>query len=248
MLALAFILGAMLAQARAVRQGVDPNKVLDLVFYILLSGVAGSRLLYVLLNWGFYKNNLSDIVKVWEGGLVFYGGFILAFFVAVWFLKRNRLPVWKITDIISPSFALGIALGRIGCFLNGCCYGALSWRWGVCFPAHDNPPVFAQQVADGLIPASSLWSLPVLPAQLYAAVHGLLIFAVLLFLERYKKYDGFLLWVLVLLYSAGRFFIEGVRYYEQNFMFGAITVSQAISLVLFIIAAAVLAARSRLNA
>jgi phosphatidylglycerol:prolipoprotein diacylglycerol transferase len=245
MLALAFVLGTALAQARARGQGMDPNKVLDLVFLILVSSIIGARAFFVAINWQYYKANLLDIFKVWEGGLVFYGGFILAFCVAFWFLRKNRLPEWKFADIMAPSVALGIALGRIGCFLNGCCYGRVSETWGVSFPGRDNPPAFAQQVVDGLIPSSAVCSLPVLPAQLYSALHGLLIFAALLILEKYKRFDGFLFWMTVLLYSAGRFFIEGIRYYETSFMIGSFTVSQIISAALFITAVWVLIVRSK---
>jgi phosphatidylglycerol---prolipoprotein diacylglyceryl transferase len=245
MLALAFILGTVLAQAKARKQGIDPNKILDLVFAILVSSIIGARALFVAINWQYYKTNLLDVFKVWEGGLVFYGGFLLAFFAAVWFIRKNALPVWKILDIIAPSTALGIALGRIGCFLNGCCYGSLSSQWGMSFPGRDNPPVFAQQVADGLISSSAACSLPVLPAQLYSALHGLLIFVILLAVGRYRRFDGFQFWTLVFLYSAGRFFIESIRYYESAYMLGAFTVSQAISAVLFVIALWVLIVRSK---
>ena len=245
MLALAFVLGTALAQWRARRKGIDPNKITDLVFSIMVSSIIGARLFFVAVNWQYYRTNPFDIFKVWEGGLVFYGGFILAFFVAVWSMRKNALPVWKVADIMSPSVALGIALGRFGCFLNGCCYGIISNRWGMAFPCRDNPPVFAQQAADGLISPSSLCSLPVLPTQLYSVFHGLMIFAALMFLERYKRFDGFQFWVLVLLYGAGRFFIESIRYYEKAYMVGFLTVSQVISACLFIIAMAVLIVRSK---
>jgi phosphatidylglycerol:prolipoprotein diacylglycerol transferase len=245
MFALAFILGLVLAQARARKQGIDPNKILDLVFSILVSSIIGARAFFVAINWQYYKSDPLDIFKVWEGGLVFYGGFILAFCVAFRFMRKSGLPAWKIADIMSPSAALGIALGRIGCFLNGCCYGRVSEPWGVSFPGRENPPAFAQQVVDGLIPSSAVCSLPVLPTQLYSALHGLLIFAALLILEKYKRFDGFMFWVLVLLYSLGRFFLEGIRYYETSFLMGSFTVSQVISAALFIVSASVLIVRSK---
>ncbi|MDD4940536.1 MAG: prolipoprotein diacylglyceryl transferase [Candidatus Omnitrophica bacterium] len=245
MLALAFIIGTILAQARARRQNISPDAIMDLVFAILVSSILGARVLYVAVNWRFYQAHPFDIVKVWEGGLVFYGGFILALFVAVWFMRARKLSFGTIADIMAPSVALGIALGRIGCFLNGCCYGAVSGRWGVAFPCRDGSPVCAQQAADGLISLSARQSLPVLPTQLYSAFLALLIFAALLALERYKKFDGFLFWLLALMYGAGRFFIEGVRYYEEAFMIGPLTISQAISAGLFGIAGAVLIIRSK---
>jgi len=166
----------------------------------------------------------------------------------VWYLRRNRLPFAKVVDIMSPSLALGIFWGRLGCFLNGCCYGVVSDRWGMRFPARDNPPVFAQQVMDGLIPPDAPCSLPVVPAQLYAALHGLVLFVILLFVQRHKKFDGYVFLVLMLLYAAGRFFIEGFRFYERNYFLGNMTVSQAISIILALLSSVLLVAGSMKHA
>ncbi len=236
MLALAFLLGIYLIEKRARKQGLDKNKIMDLVFLILFSGILGARVLFVILNWGYYKSDLAGIFKVWEGGLVFYGGLILAFLVSIWFLRKNRISFWKTADILSPALALGEALGRIGCFLNGCCYGLISENWGVSFPAKDNPPAFAQQVFDGLISPAARCSLPVIPTQIYSALAGLAIFFIILALEKKKRSDGFIFWVYILLYSLFRFVIEGFRYYEKNFfVLGNLTISQAISLALVVI-------------
>jgi phosphatidylglycerol:prolipoprotein diacylglycerol transferase len=235
MLALAFIAGTFFAAFRARKQAIDPNRIIDLSLVIVLTSIIGARLLFVALNLRFYKNNPLDIFKVWEGGLVFYGGFILAFVSVVYFLKKNKLAVWKVADIFSAPLALGMAIGRIGCFLNGCCYGKISQRFGVCFPAKDNPPAFTQQVFEGMIPQSAGCSLPVFPTQLYESGACLLIFLAILALERKKHFDGFSFWLFVLLYSLFRFIIEGFRYYDANFISGPITVSQAVSIILFVI-------------
>lgn len=235
MLAVAFISGIWLIEKRAGKLGMPSAKVIDLVFYIMISGILGSRLLFVILEWEYYRVRPWDILKIWEGGLVFYGGLILAFGVVIWFLRKNKLKVWLFADAMAPALALGIAIGRIGCFLNGCCYGKISREWGVCFPARGNPPAFAQQVADGLIPAGAEYSLPVIPAQLYSCLAGLLIFLVILVLEKKKRFDGFIFWVFILLYSASRFVIEIFRYYEPNFVFAGMTISQIISIALVII-------------
>ncbi len=239
MLALAFFVGTYLAQLRARKAGVGQNKIMDLSLYILVSAILGARVLFVILNWNDYQNNFWDIFKIWEGGLVFYGGLILAFFVAVWFLKKNKLPIWKVTDIFAPSLALGMAIGRIGCFLNGCCYGKISYPLGICFPS--SASVFTQQASDGLITQNAKFSLPVLPTQLYESLACLIIFFILLFIEKYKKFDGFLFWNFVLLYSVFRFIIEGFRFYEKNFiLFGWLTISQLISIILAIISLLIL--------
>jgi phosphatidylglycerol:prolipoprotein diacylglycerol transferase len=235
MLAFAFIAGTFFAASRARKQSIDQNRIIDLSLVIVISSLIGARLFFVALNLSFYKNNLIDVFKIWEGGLVFYGGFIFAFVSAVFFLKKNRLNVWKVADIFSAPLALGIAIGRIGCFLNGCCYGKVSQRFGVCFPAKDNPPAFAQQVFEGIIPQTAVCSIPVIPTQLYESGACLMIFFLILALERKKRFDGFSFWIFVMLYSLFRFIIEGFRYYDANFIFGPITVSQAVSVFLFAI-------------
>ena len=240
MLALAFIIGTMLAAYRAQRYGLDKNKIVDLIFYILVSSLLGARFLFVALNWSYYAEHLPEIFQIWEGGLVFYGGLILAFIVLVWFIKKNYLSFGKILDILAPSVALGIAIGRIGCFLNGCCWGKISYKWGISFAFKDNPPAYAQQVFDGLISKDALCSLPVIPTQLYESGACLIIFFILLFAEKYKRFDGFLFWMFILFYSAFRFAIEYFRYYDTNFIYGIFTVSQIISIALFILALVVL--------
>lgn len=236
MLALAFIAGTYLAAKRAQGAGIESTKIIDLSLYILLSSILGARILFVVLNWSYYKEHLLDIFKIWEGGLVFYGGLIFSFFTVVWVLKKNRLAIWKIADILSAPIALGIAIGRVGCFLNGCCYGKISFAYGICFPAKDNPPAFAQQVLDGLVSPQATCSLPVIPTQLYESAAYLLIFFLLLGLEKHKHFTGFSFWIFILLYSFFRFIIEGFRYYDANFVFGMFTVSQLISIILFITA------------
>ena len=245
MLALAFVLGTVLAQARARRRKVSADLITDLVFVILVSSIIGARVFYVAVNRQYYISDPLAVIKVWEGGLVFYGGFIAAFFAAVWFIRKNGLSVGLVADIMAPSVALGIALGRIGCFLNGCCYGALSERWGMAFPCADMPPVCSQQIADGLIAPGAAYSLAVLPTQIYSALFACAVFIALFRIERYKRFDGFLFWMFVLMYSAGRFVIEAFRYYDQSYMIGRLTVSQAVSAVLFIVAASALFTRSK---
>jgi phosphatidylglycerol:prolipoprotein diacylglycerol transferase len=245
MLALAFIAGTFLAAFRAKKQSIDRNRIIDLSLVIVISSLIGARLLFVALNLRFYKNNPFDIFKIWEGGLVFYGGFIFAFVSVVVFLKKNKLSVWKVADIFSAPLALGMAIGRIGCFLNGCCYGKVSQSFGVCFPAKDNPPAFVQQVFEGLIPQTAFCSLAVLPTQLYESAACLLIFAALLASEKKKRFDGFSFWFFVLFYSLFRFIIEYFRYYDPNFVLGAITVSQAVSIFLFALALIALAKGSK---
>jgi phosphatidylglycerol---prolipoprotein diacylglyceryl transferase len=246
MLALAFVAGTWLAVSRARTRNVPGSAIYDLVLWILVSSLAGARLLFVIMNFDYYRDHLLDILKLWEGGLVLYGGIVFGFCAAVYFLKKNKLPVWRVVDILAPSLALGVAIGRIGCFLNGCCYGRLSARWGVRFPGVDNPPAYEEQLRHGFISPAASSSLPVLPTQLYEAFACLFIAGLLLFIERRNRYfDGFLFWLFIAFYSVERFFMEGIRYYEQNFFIGFLTVSQLISVIFFAVSFCVIAVSMR---
>ncbi|MBU3933256.1 MAG: prolipoprotein diacylglyceryl transferase, partial [Candidatus Omnitrophica bacterium] len=123
MVAIAFIVATYLAKLEARRQDLAPEKILDLSLILAVSAISGARALYVLQNLKFYINHPQQILMLHRGGLSFYGGFVLATIFAVVFLKRQRLPVLKTFDIVCPYLALAQAIGRIGCFLNGCCYG-----------------------------------------------------------------------------------------------------------------------------
>ena len=141
---LMWMVGIWLAVWRALRvarrYGVDPDDVFDLAFWAILVGVIGGRLGYVLIFWRSYAEDPLAILRVWEGGMSYFGGFGLAILAAWWFVRRRRLDAWRIADLAAPSIALGYAIARIGCFGAGCCYGApTDLPWGVLFPGHSHP-------------------------------------------------------------------------------------------------------------
>jgi len=230
MVALAFIMGILLAMKEAKRSGENPERVLDISLYVILGALIGGRLGYVLFYLDYYLENPIKILYFRQGGLAFLGSFILAFILGAWYVSRNKLSFWKYTDIAAPSVALGIGIGRIGCFLNGCCYGLVSENYGIKFPSLHMPPVYLQQLKDGLIASGSSYTLPVIPTQLYSSLFdGFLIFFILLWMKKYKKYDGFLFLSFLILYSISRFTIEFFRFYENNYkVFNLLTITQAI--------------------
>src|SRR6266498_2676993 len=126
LVAAGFLLGLALAARQAKREGVPPERIIDIGFYVVLSAIVGSRLFFVALNYSHYIRHPLDIFKIWEGGLVFYGGLILAVPVSIWYIKKQKLDLSGIADIFAPSLAIGHAIGRLGCFFAGCCYGRLS--------------------------------------------------------------------------------------------------------------------------
>ena len=217
MIALGFFLGIVLAMREARRVGESPEKIMDLCFYILVAAIVGSRLFYVATAWETFADNPLDIIKLWQGGLVFYGGFIGAVVTAAVYLKLAGLPLGKTADILAPSLALGQAIGRLGCFMAGCCYGRTTdVFWSVTFTDRNC-----------LTPVGSALH----PTQLYSALSNFAIFAVLLLLSRRNQVTGRVFWTYVLLYGLTRSIIETWRGdFRGAEVFGLLSISQALGL------------------
>ena len=219
MIAIGIVVGLFLARRQAAREGIDPNKIIDIAFYLLVAALIGSRLLFVLTNVKEYVDNPLDIFKIWEGGLVFYGGLIPAVAIGIWYIKRLGLPLWQVFDIFAPSVAIGHAFGRIGCFLAGCCHGTpSSLPWAVTFT---DPRSLAPQ------------GIPLHPTQLYSSLSLFAIFAFLVWLRKRKTFPGELLWSYTLVYSIFRFFMEFLRGDPRgNVLGGLLSSAQAIGIPL----------------
>lgn len=228
MIGLGFIIGVFLAARQAKKEGVNPDRVLDLGVYMLLTAIVGSRILFVLTDLREFAAKPLDAFALWKGGLVFYGGLLAAVPVGIWYLKKHRLPVWKTTDIMAPSIALGQAFGRLGCFSAGCCYGApSSGQLSVIFTdPHSLAPL----------------GVPLFPTQLMEATGNLVIFCALLLLRRSKKFDGQLFWLYALFYAVLRFIIEIFRGDTiRGLYFGnAISTSQIIAIGMAVLSGAML--------
>lgn len=205
MVALAFVSGILAALWLGKKEGLKAEIVLDGILWVMIAAVLGARIFYVIE----YRRELSSFLEafmVWRGGLVFYGGLIFAVLALVCFSKKNKLSVFKVLDIAAPCTAIGYAVGRIGCFLNGCCYGQVSpVPWAVA-GKH--------------------------PTQLYESFGGLLIFIVLIVLCRFKRFEGELFCVGLALYSVFRFLNEFLRI-NPRYLFD-LSEAQLISIVLFI--------------
>lgn len=231
LVAVGFLVALLLAVRQAGKQGISSNTILDLGFYLLVSSIVGSRLLFVLTNLNHYLKHPLDIFKIWEGGLVFLGGLILAVPVAIWYMRKNKLDTWAIADIFAPSIAIGHAIGRLGCFSAGCCYGkeAEGLPWAVTFL---NPESLAKL------------GIPLHPTQLYESFGELLNFIILIILRRRQSFKGQLFWTYILLYSVLRFVVEIYRGDEiRGFIISGISVSQGISIIMAIVALIVIAGK-----
>ena len=224
LVATGFLLGIGLAVLQAKKEGIPSNKIVDLGFYILLSAIIGSRLFFIFINVSHYIKNPLDIFKIWEGGLVFYGGILFAIPTVIWYAKKNDLALWSTADVFAPSIAIGHSIGRIGCFFAGCCYGkpAEGLPWAVTFT---NPQSLAQI------------GIPLHPTQLYESAGEFINFLILITLRRYKSFDGQLFLTYVLLYSILRFIVEFFRGdIGRGFIIYNISLSQGLSILMFLIA------------
>lgn len=177
--------------------GIRAHQVVDMGFIMILSAVIGSRIMYILFNLSFYLKQPIDIFKVWEGGLVFSGGIIAAVAAVSWHIRRHRFPFWSTADLWAPAAALGQGIGRIGCFMAGCCYGKpTDLPWGIVF----NHPRSLAPLHIGLH-----------PTQIYSALSGFIIFLILIVLQTRKQFEGqVILWFLIL-HSTGRLLVERFR-------------------------------------
>src|SRR5438105_13418624 len=159
MVATGFLAGLWTASRRGVRDGIAPEKTLDIGPWLIIGAILGARALYVTSYWNeeFAGKPLQDIFMVWRGGLVFYGGLIGASLACLLYAGLKRVPVWKLADILAPSIALGSAFGRIGCLMNGCCYGReCHLPWAITFPPGSHPapagiPLHPTQVYDSVL-------------------------------------------------------------------------------------------------
>lgn len=221
------------ARYEARRVGVDPDRIMDLCFYLVIAAILGSRLFFVILNLDYFMAAPLDIFKIWSGGLVFYGGFIAAFATALALIRAYRLPLGKTADIAALSLPLGHFLGRLGCFSAGCCYGeTCELPWAVSF-AHP----------ESLAPLHT----PLHPTQLYSAAANLFIFLVLFAFRKHRRFAGQLLLFYLVLYGVLRSIVEIFRGDDRGaHIFNIFSVSQVLglSVACFSIAALVMIRRN----
>ncbi len=205
LLAIAFLAGIAIAFRRARERNVSPQKVVDLAVVVIVAAVVGGRIAFVLGHVPDFKEAPLEIFAIWRGGMAFYGGAILAFIAGVVYVKRQKLNVWRVADIVAPSLAFGLFLGRIGCLLNGCCFGEpTDMPWGIVFPYGS----YAEQVYGP--------DVHIHPTQVYSSLAGLAMFFMLLWMERWWRFDGSLFWRFVIMYSLWRISVDLVRYCEPN--------------------------------
>lgn len=248
LLALAFIFGLFITAKLAERDGLDKQKVYDLGLWVLVASLIGSKLLLIITEWeDRYQNNISEIFSFdfFRSAGVFYGGFIGAVIASVIIMRRYKLPWWRTADVFAPGIIIGQAIGRLGCFSAGCCWGKPTTSWlGIRFSeaGHEvtDVPIVVSHLRDST--ERIQWSdklggpfeaLYLHPTQLYEAFSALIIFFILLWMLKRRKFYGQIILAYAILYAVTRFTIEFWRDDPRGEVFGLST-SQFVALMLFV--------------
>jgi phosphatidylglycerol:prolipoprotein diacylglycerol transferase len=204
MIAIAFLFGAWLGVREAKRLGLDEDRLVNVVLAAMIAAVFGARLLFVIEHIEDFVREPASLIAVWQGGLTLYGGIAAGTLAGLVAASRLGLPRWVVADALAPSLALGTAFGRMGCFLNGCCYGKPTLLpWGVTFP-----PGSPAAVEFGVT--------PVHPSQLYNAAAGLLLFALMWLVRKHVRPAGVLFWGFIAVFALVRLPIDMTRTYETT--------------------------------
>lgn len=210
LISLGMLLGIFIAYFEAKRLGYNPDDIIDLALWAIPAALIGARLYYVIFQWEYYKGNILKILNTREGGLAIHGGIIGGVLVGYLFTRIKKMPFWKTADIVAPSIALGQAIGRWGNFINGEAHGGpTNLPWGIIVDGVKVHPTFLYE---------SLWDF------------GLFIFLILY--RKNKKFDGEVFLLYGIIYSAGRFWIEGLR--ADSLMFLGMRVAQLISILIIV--------------
>ena len=258
LIATGFVVGIWLAQREGKRRGQDPEAIADLSFWILVAALVGARLYFILVNWNDYfgtgnflaqtpMGRIPRVLAIWEGGLVFYGGFIGAVVAAWVYLRRHKMDFLATADTLIPGVAIGHFFGRLGCFSAGCCWGDVAQTrlpWSASFP----PESLAFQTFAGranpaeFLAADHLHTLPLHPTQLYESFGELGLFALLVLVVRPRKaFHGQVLATWLLLYAILRSVVETFRGDVERGVVLGLGVGTWTSIVIFTIGAVLFA-------
>ena len=266
LLVVAFLVAITVARKLARRENIDADRMVDLGVYAILGGLVGAKILLLIVDRDFYSRQFSSILaegggsvgaalsglggvgaflgtvsemglSLLQAGGVFYGGLIAGVVVALWYMRRTGMPIWRTADVAAPAIAVAHAFGRVGCFAAGCCYGIpTDLPWGATFT----------DSYSGTLVGVPL-NIALHPTQLYSTLGNLLIFAMLLWSYKRKRFDGEIFWLYALSYGIFRFVVEFWRGDPRGSLFGgALSTSQFVAIVMVTVALGMLA-RLRMN-
>ncbi len=228
MYVVAIIVGYFLLKSEVRRKGMDltPDDVMNLIFWVVLGGVIGARIYYVLFNWEYYWPDWKEIVAIWHGGLAIHGGILGGLLGGLIYTKRKRVSFLCAADAVAPSLILGQAFGRFGNFMNGDAHGLpTGMPWGIVFPP-------------GSIAGDQFPQTPLHPTMLYELIINLSIFFFLWKIRKRPAKDGFMISLYLILYSIGRFVVSYFR--ADSLMIGGFRAAHLISILIVAIVTSLL--------
>jgi phosphatidylglycerol:prolipoprotein diacylglycerol transferase len=228
LVSLGVLLGLWISVRNSQKQGIDPDNAWNLGIIVVMCGIIGSKILYILVDWGEYSAHPGEIfsLNTLQAGGVFSGGLIGAFVAAAWYIRRHHMPALATCDAFAPGLAIGHAIGRVGCFAAGCCFGKPTDHfWGVTFTS----PIAHELVGTPIGEALQ-------PTQLFESAIELANFFLLAWLLKRKKFDGEVIGTYFFLYGIARFFLEYLRGDPgRGDVFGIITGTQLVALCLIVV-------------
>jgi phosphatidylglycerol:prolipoprotein diacylglycerol transferase len=227
MIALAFLAGLGTATRRARRENIPAEKIADVTLWLMVGAILGARFVYVTTYWReeFASQPFTEIFMIQHGGLVYYGGLIGAAVAGISFIRWKKMPLWKTADVFAPSIALGSVFGRVGCLLNGCCYGRpTDAPWAITFT---NPQAHEF--------SGTPLNVPLHPTEIYDALLNFGLYLFLAWLFRRKKFDGQVFATYLLCYAVTRSIVEYFRgdYSNLHYHF-SLTPAQWIGVPIFV--------------
>jgi phosphatidylglycerol:prolipoprotein diacylglycerol transferase len=228
LVSLGVLVGLWVSVRNSQKQGINPDDAWNFGILVVLAGILGAKILYIINDWSTYAAHPGEIfsLNTLQAGGVFSGGLVAAFVVAVWYVRKRHMPPLATCDAFAPGLAIGHAIGRVGCFAAGCCYGKpTNHLWGV---------TFTNQVAHDLVGTPLNQALE--PTQLFESAVELANFFILMWMFRRKKFDGQVFGAYLILYGVARFFLEFIRDDpgRGSVFGGAMTGTQLISIFLVI--------------
>ena len=232
LLVLGMLAGLWVVSRQARKTGLSPETITDMAVYAIIAGLIGAKVLLLVVEWPYYSRNPRELLSLFQSGGVFYGGLLGAIPVAFWYARRHQLDGWKTADVLAPGVDVGQAVGRLGCFMAGCCYGKpADVPWAVTFS-----DLYANRNVGTPLDT------PLHPTQIYESIACFLIFGFLLWMAPRKKFHGQVVLAYVFLYAVARFIVEMYRGDAvRGFVLGGrLSTSQFIAVLMVVAAALVL--------
>jgi len=221
---IAFALGYFIVTHQAKKNNIKKELITDLICYLIPIAIIGARLYYCIFEWNYYKHNLIDIIKIWEGGLAIHGGIIASIICIILYTKKHKIDLLKLLDIFAPALIIGQAIGRWGNFFNSEAFGSMTTLSNL------KSLYIPKFIIDGMYIGNNYYH----PTFFYESIGCLIGFIILIILTKNKKIKtGIITSLYLIIYGTIRFFIESMR--QDSLMLGSLKVAQLVSIIMILI-------------